>query len=537
MSTFTQADQLLANVNDLIKQDKKEESLDHIATFLSQKKSKHWSHSLEQLMKQHIEFALEYDKHNYIKEGLTQFRNITQTSNVSSLETILKYYLETVEKKFDDSIKDVGDPAKYLKMIEEEDNPEDLYLNVQDNNLDISKKDKVRKNWRVLIDAFRTELEQIYRNKKLEEVYCSFGKRAFAKCLKNKKTMEFKRLSDVVKSHLSHNIKTFEKQSHATVAFALDIKNADTNERLVDFRFTHQEHAKGLGLWQDCYRIIEDLNTLMKAKKNVNVRILIPYYENLYSIFWHAKEYLFHAVAYQSYYSCQKNSGKDAETIRDASSILVLSVLSIPNHPKEYTLHNDIFKKNCMLLSSSGVIHTKENLFQMIKSGSYLDLCHKDVRDLFFLMSEDKNMLTFSKQAEKIFEKLKENDQHNKFLPLIEENLIIQLLKQISSHYRKINFERFKKILGFFDFRTCEKMILYSNVTNEKKVRIDYEKKFFVFDQHNSVNLSGNNGVTGLARASEVLVDRLTQVQIKTSGEWKESYQEILNECKIILII
>jgi len=44
-------------------------------------------------------------------------------------------------------------------MTEEEDNPEDLFLNVLDNNLDINKKDRVRKNWRVLIDAFRTLLE------------------------------------------------------------------------------------------------------------------------------------------------------------------------------------------------------------------------------------------------------------------------------------------------------------------------------------------------------------------------------------------
>jgi len=86
-------------------------------------------------------------------------------------------------------------------------------------------------------------------------------------------------------------------------------------------------------------------------------------------------------------------------------------------------------------------------------------------------------MLTFSKSAEKIFIKLKENEDHHKFLHLIEENLIIQLLKQISSLYKRINFDRFKQILGFFDFRTCEKMILYSNVSNGDKVRIDYDKK------------------------------------------------------------
>jgi len=51
MSSFNQADQLLSNVNDLKRQGKNEECLDHIATFLSQKRSKHWSHALEQLMK------------------------------------------------------------------------------------------------------------------------------------------------------------------------------------------------------------------------------------------------------------------------------------------------------------------------------------------------------------------------------------------------------------------------------------------------------------------------------------------------------
>ena len=77
-------------------------------------------------------------------------------------------------------------------------------------------------------------------------------------------------------------------------------------------------------------------------------------------------------------------------------------------------------------------------------------------------------------------------------------------------------------------------MILYSNVTNEKKVRIDYEKKIFVFDQHNSINLSGNNGVVGLARVTEVLIDNIHQVQVESSGEWNQNYQDSLNECNTI---
>lgn len=127
MNNYLQADQVLAQVEDLIRVNKEEEGLEQIYNFLYAKRSKHWCHSLETLMKHLINFSLKYEKNQYIKEGLTAFRNITQTSNVSSLETILKYYLETVERQFDESVKDVENQANYLRMIEEEDNPEDLY--------------------------------------------------------------------------------------------------------------------------------------------------------------------------------------------------------------------------------------------------------------------------------------------------------------------------------------------------------------------------------------------------------------------------
>merc|ERR1712176_897429 len=65
-----------------------------------------------------------------------------------------------------------------------------------------------------------------------------------------------------------------------------------------------------------------------------------------------------------------------------------------------------------------------------------------------------------------------------------------------------------------------------------KKVRIDYEKKIFVFDQHNAINLSGNNGVVGLARAAEVLIDNINQVKIESTSEWNQNYQDSLNECR-----
>jgi hypothetical protein len=48
MAQYIQADQVLAQVNDLIRNNKKEESLENIAQFLHQKRAKHWNHALEQ---------------------------------------------------------------------------------------------------------------------------------------------------------------------------------------------------------------------------------------------------------------------------------------------------------------------------------------------------------------------------------------------------------------------------------------------------------------------------------------------------------
>jgi len=144
-------------------------------------------------------------------------------------------------------------------------------------------------------------------------------------------------------------------------------------------------------------------------------------------------------------------------------------------------------------------------------------------------------MLTFSKQAEKIFEKLRSNEAHQKFLPLISENLIIQLLKQISKLYKKITFDRFKQILGFFDFRTCEKMILYNNVSDNTRIRIDYDKKVFLFEHHNNITLNGNNGIIGLARAAEIMNNSLSQDQMATSGESSSNFGNILNDAREFL--
>lgn len=81
------------------------------------------------------------------------------------------------------------------------------------------------------------------------------------------------------------------------MVLALNIKNSETNERLLKLRFDQLNFAKKLNLWQESYRIIEDINILMKNRKKTPSLVLNQYFKSISQIFWYSKFYLFHAIA------------------------------------------------------------------------------------------------------------------------------------------------------------------------------------------------------------------------------------------------
>lgn len=432
----------------------------------------------------HIQFSLKHDKHYYIKDGLAAYRNITQSTNVSSLETVLKYYLDTVEKSFSVAIKSITQQSDYLKEIEDEENPVDLFLNTLENKIDTVKED-ISRRWKLLMEAYRTELELIYKNKKLEEMYCHVAKKALKMCKKYSKKSDFKKLCEVIRMHQYQNVKTSEKPASAPgMAFALNIKDEDTNDRLMDLRMFQIEITKEMDLWQDAYRIMEDINVLLKNRKKTANDLLTKYYQHLYEIFWHSKHYLLHAVSLHSYFACLRKRADEKEQCKFVSH-LILAALSIPKGNLEESTNIEIFRRNALLINSAGQIMNREQLLNNLKNGTYLDICSPEVKSIFSLMNDCKDILKFSKSVEKTFAKLNETEGYKAYLPLIEQNIIASLVDKLSTLYKSLSFTTFKKILGFLDFSKCEKYLLYNqNTSFGVKAQIDYEKGMLIFD-HN----------------------------------------------------
>jgi translation initiation factor 3 subunit A len=99
-----------------------------------------------------------------------------------------------------------------LKQIDADDNQEDFYFNSIDPTFD-ERQLNVTKNWNLLLEAYKTELDLIYKNSKLEEMYCDIANRALSKCVEYGRKDEFLRFSEYLKTHLSHNIRTQEKNT------------------------------------------------------------------------------------------------------------------------------------------------------------------------------------------------------------------------------------------------------------------------------------------------------------------------------------
>lgn len=504
----------------LIKIGEKRNALDQIHNYLNHKKAKTWTHALEKLMKVHIQLSLELDLFPYIKDGLTAYRQITQSSNISSLEAIFKHYLEITEGLFIKAIQGVEEPSAYLQAIYEADNAEDMFMNCLDPAFD-TQRTNVHKFWQLLMDSYADELDLICKNTKLEELYCQVSKRAVDRCFKYGMKENFKLFCEQIRKHQKQNLKNYENYLiTGEAAFVLNITQEETNNRLLDMRLFHLEHAKKLELWQDAYKIIEDISVLLKNRKQTPRQILTIYYENVAQIFWHSGLYLFHAVSFHHYYASAARTNKGFINRREVVTKLILASLSIPHEPKELKISREIYRKNCGLLSSGEQIMSRTQLIENMENGMYLEFCEKEVKELFNLMNGRKNILSFAKSAEEIFNKLKLNPIFSQYLDLIEDNLIAQLFERIGSLYKSMSFTTFKKFIGFLDYKKCEKYILYSSAVGRVKVRVDFENDILLFGHEQEISSKISSTLIDYFNSLSVSEKTMNRILMKNNRDW-----------------
>jgi translation initiation factor 3 subunit A len=152
-----------------------------------------------------------------------------------------------------------------------------------------------------LWETYRTILELLHKNSKYDRLYHKTCEKAFKFCEEYKRNLEFRRLCDILRLHLSNLQKlTTTPTKTNKVAFEWTPEIIDQHLKT---RLEQLEVATILEQWNEAFRIVEDIYAVMTAgKKTPKPKVMALYYEKLTRIFWVSENYLFHAYAWFKYY-------------------------------------------------------------------------------------------------------------------------------------------------------------------------------------------------------------------------------------------
>jgi hypothetical protein len=364
------------------------------------------------------------------------------------------------------------------------DDVDELFISSLDVNSK-TEKDIVRNAWRTLWETYKTILETISKNKKLEDLYASVCHKSFEFCKRYKRKTEFKRLCESMRANLNAIIRyMLTNPDYTKIPYVIDLANPETNEKQLMIRFDQLNYAYHFELWQESLRILEDINSIMQrriAVSPIKPKILSDYFDNLAKMFWKSEFYHYHAIAYFNHFSLLRTKHKNIaiEELSQKSCTFVLAVLCIPPLMNEQYQSEDARVKAISLISSESTIPTKAELVSYILRHNILDLCTPEIRDLFFLIEEDLDVLGLAKKCEPLLQKL--NATFPMFYQQIQNIIIYKILNHLSKLYTRLKIDNFVRFIGSLDYNSCENIIHLSSISDYIKVRIDHRQQLLIF--------------------------------------------------------
>ncbi|OCL04042.1 hypothetical protein AOQ84DRAFT_381010 [Glonium stellatum] len=472
--------------------------------------------SLEPVMILFVELCVDLRRGKLAKDGLYQYKNTAQNTNVGTIELVFKKFIELAEQKVTEaqakadevqSTLETSASTQNIDDLEASETPESILLSTVSGEQSRDRTDRaIVTPWlKFLWETYRTVLDIFKNNARLEVMYQTTAHQAFQFCSKYVRKTEFRRLCELLRNHLQNAAK-FSSQMHA-----INLSDPDTLQRHLDTRFQQLNVAVELELWQEAFRSVEDIHTLLSLSKRPAKNVMMAnYFEKLTRIFLVSENYLFHAAAWSRYYNLMRQSAaavasgqspkKDNPAVTEAdmtkaASFVLLSALSIPvistSRSRGALVDVDEARKNknSRLTNLLGMSQapTRAILFKDALSKGLLKRARPEIRELYNILEVDFHPLSICGKISPILSKIGADEEMKKYVGPLQQVILTRLFQQLSQVYDSVEIKFVLDLAQFPDpFQvssgTIEKFIMNGCKKGDLAIRIDHATGVLTFD-------------------------------------------------------
>ncbi|KAH9129843.1 hypothetical protein AeMF1_000109 [Aphanomyces euteiches] len=470
----------------------KRNALEILHEALIAKKNRTWQPTHEDLMLTYLNITIDLQLGRIAKDGLHQYRNLVLAQNPASLEKVLLFFVNESEKRAAEARKHSTEIAILASVdLESSQTPEAVMMSTTTSEDSADRTDRaVVLPWlRFMWETYRTVLDILRCNTKLEGLYKQVALSAFAFCRTYTRKIEFRRLCEILRTHL------YTMQRHEATPTTQSVRqlrgwegwSAESVELHLTIRFEQLETATFLELYTEGFRTIDDIHAIIHFwDVPPKASIMATYYKNLAHIFFVSKNHLLHAFAWFKYYTLVQREGLPMETPDVLASTVVLASLSIPLRS-----HDSILLENtdtaaglleekdehmaALLGFTSLQPPTRRQLLDDMAALHIVDLAVPEVAALYNRLDRATiDPLQIVSEIQPLLQALKAHPRLNVYVAFLEELTVHLVLEQLTHVYSSVTLAHFHKMTSGLDMSTreIEQLIVRSRKDASASIRI-----------------------------------------------------------------
>jgi len=485
---YQRPENALKRAEELVQVNKKTQALDLLYQVLAQRRNRQWQPTHEKVMERFLELCVDARNNRMAKEGLHQYRNLSQQQSPNSLQVVIEYMLMIAEKR----VKEVASECDRRALDDVEDlendkSPESILLAsvTNDETKERTEREHLVPWLKFMWESYRSVLEILRFNPKMSQLYHNTARRTMDFCVEYQRNTEFRKLCETLRSHAA---KSRDRDGEP---------DPEVVEMQLATRFEQLNVASELRLWNEGFRTIEDIHGIFESsEKRPSSQLEATYYRKLTDLFLVSENYLFHAYAYKAYYllSVEKNKSLTVKEAMNMASCVLLSAMSIPlQSSKAGTTyrHKDSQKqKNRKMAQLLGfdINPKRKSILQELLDDDILDEVTEDVKELYLLLECSFSPLTLCTQAAPVLDGLRKDENLKNYVAALERLLIIRVLSQLSQVYYSVRLDHVEELLKplekpFIEIENILVKAIKSRQIEAHSMRIDHNAKCIHFGE------------------------------------------------------